>query len=208
MSKSILVFAGSTRLDSHNRKLARLAAGAVDAAGGRATLLELADYPLPLYNGDLEVAEGLPENALKLKEIFVDHPGLLIVSPEYNGSIPPLLKNTLDWVSRPLPEQSGYVPFQGKPAALMSASPGALGGMRALRHVRDVLIVLRMIVLPETVSLSAADRAFDEAGGLKDVRMAERVGQLARELVRLTARLGPEAIPRSEACKPRCPGLD
>jgi chromate reductase, NAD(P)H dehydrogenase (quinone) len=189
MSANILVFAGSARRDSLNRKFARLAAQAVDAAGGRATLLELADYPLPLYHGDLEAAEGLPDNARALKDIFIAHRGLLIVSPEYNSSIPPLLKNTLDWVSRPRPEQTGYVPFEGKAAALMSASPGALGGMRGLRHLRDVLTELRMIILPKQVSLTAANRAFDEAGNLGDPAMAERLAGLVGELLGMVKRL-------------------
>ncbi len=190
MSANILVFAGSARHGSFNRKLARLAAQAVSAAGGRATLLELTDYPLPLYDGDLEIAHGLPNNAHRLKEIFIVHSGLLIVSPEYNSSIPPLLKNTLDWVSRPLPDQSGFVPFQGKPAALMSASPGALGGMRGLRHLRDVLTELQMIVLPKQVSLVAAHQAFDEAGNLRDTTAAGRMDGLAGELVRMVGKLG------------------
>jgi NAD(P)H-dependent FMN reductase len=190
MSASILVFAGSARRDSLNRKFARLAAQAVDAAGGRATLLELADYSLPLYHGDLEAAEGLPDNARKLKDIFIAHQGMLIVSPEYNSSIPPLLKNTIDWVSRPLPEQSGYVPFQGKAVALMSASPGALGGMRGLRHLRDVLTELQMIILPKQVSLTAAHQAFDEAGNLRDPAMAGRMVGLVGELLGMVGRLG------------------
>jgi len=189
MRVPILVFAGSNRRDSLNRKLASLASGAVDAAGGQATLLELADYPLPLYDGDLEAAEGLPVNARRLKELFIGHAGLIIVSPEYNSSIPPLLKNTLDWVSRPLPEQSGYVPFQGKAAALMSASPGALGGMRGLRHLRDVLTELRVIVLPGQVSVTAAHQAFDEAGDLRDAAMAERMRGLIGELLGMARRL-------------------
>lgn len=186
---NILVLAGSTRRDSVNRKLARAAAGAVEAAGAQATLLELSDYPLPLYDGDLEAGQGLPEAARRLKEVFIAHQGLVLVSPEYNSSIPALLKNTIDWVSRPLPEQSGYVPFQGKPAALMSASPGALGGMRGLRHLRDVLIELRMLVLPEVVSVGQAHQAFDEQGRLKEAPMAERVAALAGQLLALTGKL-------------------
>jgi len=189
MSVPILVFAGSVRRDSLNRRLAGLAARAVDAAGGRATLLELADYPLPLYDGDLESAEGLPVNARRLKELFIGHAGLVLVSPEYNSSIPPLLKNTLDWVSRPLPEQSGYVPFQGKAAALMSASPGALGGMRGLRHLRDVLTELRMIVLPAQVSVTGAHQAFDAAGDLRDPAMVERTAGLIGDLLGMVQRL-------------------
>lgn len=192
MSTRILVFAGSTRRDSFNRKLARVAADAVESANGQATLLELADHPLPLYNGDLEASAGLPDEARRLKDIFIAHDALILVSPEYNGSIPALLKNTLDWVSRPVPEEggaSGYRPFQGKPAALMSASPGALGGMRGLRHLRDVLIELRVLVLPEVVSVNAAHQAFAADGRLTDARMAERVASLAGQLLALTGKL-------------------
>lgn len=192
MSTRILILAGSTRRDSFNRKLARVAAAAAESAGGQPTLLELADHPLPLYNGDLEAGAGLPDAARRLKDIFIAHDALILVSPEYNSSIPALLKNTLDWVSRPVPEagpNSGYLPFQGKPAALMSASPGALGGMRGLRHLRDVLIELRMLVLPEVVSVGAAHQAFDADGRLTEARMAERVTGLAGQLLALTGRL-------------------
>lgn len=185
----ILVFAGSARHESVNRRLARVAAERLEAAGAQATLLELADYPLPLYDGDLEATSGLPENALKLKEVFIAHAAFAIVSPEYNGSIPPLLKNCIDWVSRPLPEQSGYVPFSGKAAALLSASPGSLGGMRGLRHLREVLTVLEMIVLPRQFSLAAADKAFDSEGRLTDAGGNRRLGDLMRELPALAGRL-------------------
>lgn len=184
----ILVFAGSTRRESCNRRLARAAAERIAAAGARATLLELADFPLPLYDGDLEADSGIPDNALKLKEIFIAHGAFVVVSPEYNSSIPPLLKNTIDWVSRPLPEQTGYVPFSGKPAALLSASPGFLGGMRGLRHLREVLTELRMIVLPQQVSLPAADKAFDGEGQLNDPATSRRLGELVGELLAMSGR--------------------
>jgi NAD(P)H-dependent FMN reductase len=185
----VLVFAGSARRESVNRRLARVAAQRFAAAGVEATLLELADHPLPLYDGDLEAGSGLPENALKLKEVFIAHDAFVIVSPEYNSSIPPLLKNCIDWVSRPLPAQSGYVPFSGKPAALVSASPGFLGGMRGLRHLREVLTELQMIVLPQQVSLAAADKAFDEAGNLTDAATDRRLSGMVTALLEMTARL-------------------
>ena len=185
----VLIFAGSARRESFNRRFARVAGQQVADAGGEATLLELADHPLPLYDGDLEAASGLPANALKLKEIFIAHDAFIFVSPEYNSSIPALLKNTIDWVSRPLPEQSGYVPFSGKPAALLSASPGHLGGIRGLRHLRDVLNELQMIVLPKQVSLPAANNAFDSQGQLTDPATNRRLGELVGELLGMAKRL-------------------
>jgi chromate reductase, NAD(P)H dehydrogenase (quinone) len=185
----VLIFAGSARRESFNRRLARVAAQQVAGAGAQATLLELADHPLPLYDGDLEAASGLPANALKLKEIFIAHDAFIVVSPEYNSSIPALLKNTIDWASRPLPEQSGYVPFSGKPAALLSASPGNLGGLRGLRHLRDVLTELQMIVLPKQVSLPAANNAFDSQGQLTDPATNRRLGDLVGELLGMAKRL-------------------
>ncbi|PIX96701.1 MAG: hypothetical protein CO126_11480 [Hydrogenophilales bacterium CG_4_9_14_3_um_filter_63_34] len=185
----VLIFAGSTRRESFNRRLAQVAARQVAATGAQATLLELADTPLPLYDGDLEASSGLPDNALKLKKIFIAHDAFILVSPEYNSSIPPLLKNTIDWVSRPLPEQSGYVPFSGKPAALLSASPGNLGGLRGLRHLREVLTELQMIVLPKQVSLSAANHAFDSEGQLTDAATHRRLADLVEELLGMAGRL-------------------
>jgi len=185
----VLIFAGSTRRESFNRRLAQVAARQVAATGAQATLLELADTPLPLYDGDLEASSGLPDNALKLKKIFIAHDAFILVSPEYNSSIPPLLKNTIDWVSRPLPEQGGYVPFSGKPAALLSASPGNLGGLRGLRHLREVLTELQMIVLPKQVSLSAANHAFDSEGQLTDAATHRRLADLVEELLGMAGRL-------------------
>jgi chromate reductase len=185
----VLIFAGSARRESFNRRFARVAAQQGAAAGAQVTLLELADHPLPLYDGDLEATSGLPSNALRLKEIFIAHDAFIFVSPEYNSSIPALLKNAIDWVSRPLPEQSGYVPFSGKPAALLSASPGHLGGMRGLRHLRDILTELQMIVLPKQVSLPAANNAFDSQGQLTDPATSRRLGELVAELLGMAKRL-------------------
>lgn len=186
---NILVFAGSTRRESVNRKLARIAAQAVNDAGGQATLLELADYPMPLYNGDLEAESGPPENAFRLQETIAAHPGLIIVSPEYNHSIPALLKNTLDWVSR-TPRVQGANPFTGKVAGLMAASPGGLGGLQGLDTVRRVLTTVGALVLPKVVAVPKADQAFDAEGRLTDDASARRVAELAAEVVCITAKLG------------------
>ena len=137
VSKKILAFAGSARKDSVNKKMIAAVARMAEAQGAEVTLIDLADYELPLYHGDVEAAQ-FPENAVKLKALFRAHDALLVASPEYNSSITPLLKNTIDWVSRPAPGDEGPSPYPGKTVALMGASPGALGGLRALNHVRDI----------------------------------------------------------------------
>lgn len=187
MSK-ILALSGSTSRDSLNRKLIHAAVEAARAAGGDVTLLDLADYPLPLYNGDLEDKEGLPDNALRLKALFKEHDALLIASPEYNSSIPPVLKNAIDWISREWQGESGLVPYQNKVAAIMAASPGSLGGMRMLPHLRQILNALGVLVLPAQLSLDHADEAFDtETGALK---APARLHSLVLELVDTAAALG------------------
>jgi len=183
----ILAFSGSIRRDSWNRKLIQAAVDATRTAGGDLTLIDLTDYPLPLYNGDLETSEGLPDNALRLKALFKAHDAFLIASPEYNSSIPPLLKNTLDWVSREWQGESGLLPYQNKIAAIMSASPGALGGMRMLPHLRQILNTLGVLVLPGQFSLTHADTAFDEENGA--LQSPARLHALVLELVNMTTAL-------------------
>jgi len=163
-------------------------APAVDAAGGRATLLELADFPMPLYNGDLEAESGPPENAFRLQEIIAAHDGLIVVSPEYNHSIPALLKNTLDWVSR-TPRVKGANPFAAKVTGLMAASPGALGGLQGLDTVQRVLTTVGALVLPKVVAVPRADQAFDADGRLTDEATAHRVAELAAEVVAIAGKL-------------------
>jgi NAD(P)H-dependent FMN reductase len=183
----ILAFAGSIRHDSWNRKLIRSAVDATRAAGGDVTLIDLADYPLPLYSGDLEDRDGLPDNAQRLKALFKAHDAFLIASPEYNSSMPPLLKNTLDWVSREWQGESGLVPYQNKIAAILAASPGAFGGMRMLPHLRQILNTLGVLVLPGQFSLPHADKAFDEENGA--LKSPARLHALVLELVNTTDRL-------------------
>lgn len=183
----ILAFSGSIRRDAWNRKLIQAAVGAARAAGGDVTLIDLADYPLPLMNEDLETREGLPDNAQRLKALFKAHDALLIASPEYNSSIPPLLKNTIDWVSREWQGESGLAPYQNKVAAIMAASPGTFGGMRMLPHLRQILNTLGVLVLPGQFSLPHADRAFDEENGA--LKSPARLHTLVLELVNTTAAL-------------------
>ena len=186
----VLAFAGSARADSFNKKLVLHAAERVREAGTGVQFIDLRDYPLPLYDGDLEAADGLPENVHRLKEIFAAHRGLLLACPEYNSSITPLLKNTLDWVSRPAEGEGALAAFRGKVAGLLSASPGALGGLRGLVHVRSILGNIGVLVLPTQVAVSRAHEAFDAEGALRDKQSAKRVDGLASELAETVAKLG------------------
>ena len=144
----ILAFAGSTRGGSFNQLLVDEASRLAKEAGASVTDLKLADYPLPLFCQDLEANEGTPENALALKKIFIEHDALLIACPEYNSSITPLLKNTIDWLSRPGEGEPMLAAYQGKTAALLAASPGGFGGLRGLRHVREILSNISVLVTP------------------------------------------------------------
>jgi chromate reductase len=189
MTSRILAFAGSARRDSLNKKLVRVAAAAATDAGAVVTLIDLNDYPMPVYHGDLESSQGVPESARKLRGLIAGHDGLLISSPENNASISALLKNSLDWVSRPVDGQNGLAAYQGKVAALLAASPGAYGGMRGLAHVRQVLQALGVLVLPEQVAVGRAHELFDTSGALTDVRLMASTTGLAQRLVSVCAKL-------------------
>lgn len=189
----ILVFSGSARRESLNKKLARVAADAARTAGGDVTLIDLDDYPMPVYHGDLEAAEGMPENARKIRSLFMEHDALLLSSPENNQSISALLKNVIDWLSRDVLDgrgpNHGLAPYRGKVAGIMTATPGAYGGVRHLFHLRQVLSGLGVVVLPSQVQLGHADRAFDAAGVLTDERALKAVNSLAKQLVDMTDKL-------------------
>lgn len=190
MSQSkILAFAGSARRESYNKKLLKIAASGAQAAGAAVTVIDLADYPLPLFNEDLEQESGAPENARKLKQLFFEHQGLLIACPEYNSSITPLLKNTIDWVSRPAAGEPSLVAYRGKVATLLSASPGALGGLRGLVHVRSILGNIGVIVLPDQIAVAKAFEAFNPDGSLKDAKQQSSVTDLGAGLAKFLTRL-------------------
>jgi chromate reductase, NAD(P)H dehydrogenase (quinone) len=183
----ILAFAGSLRKDSFNKKLVRIAAKGAQSAGAAVTVVDLNDFPLPLFNEDIEKATGLPEPGRKLREIFVAHDGLLIASPEYNSSITGVLKNTLDWLSRPVPNEPAATVFANKVCAIMSASPGGLGGLRAQPVLRSFLQELRVLVLPDQFAVAKAHEAFDPDGTLKDAKQqsgAEQMGAAVAELLK------------------------
>lgn len=180
----ILALAGSTRRNSYNRSLVRVAAQGAERAGAQVTGVDLAEYPMPLFNEDHERAEGMPESVGALRKLLLDHQGILLASPEYNGSLTAVLKNALDWLSRP--HSDGRSPFSHKVAALMSASPGGLGGLRGLDHARTVLTNLGVLVLPQQYALPAAHEAFDDRGALKNPAQHDAVAALGNALAHLT----------------------
>lgn len=187
----ILVFAGSAREASLNKKLARIAARCVGKAGGDVTYVDLRDFPIPLYDGDLEAREGMPPFAVKLRDLFLSHAGLLIASPENNGSVTALLKNTIDWLSRDYQGRSGLEPYRGKVAAIMGASPGGFGAISSLSHLRPILTKLTVLVIPDQVTLSKADQAFKDDGSFVEERNLKAVAAVAKRLVEVTARMAP-----------------
>jgi chromate reductase len=186
----ILAFAGSTRKDSFNKKLIKVAVAGAQQAGAEVTLIDLKDYPMPLYDGDLEKDGGIPENAKKLKKIFSEHQGFLISSPEYNSSISGVLKNTIDWVSRPTPDEEELAGFKNKVAGLMSASPGRLGGLRGLVHVRMILQNIGVLVIPQQVAVSQAKDAFDDKDALKDAKQEKTVKDIGKAVTELLQKIG------------------
>ena len=189
----VLVFAGSAREASLNKKLARVAAKAIDALGGSATLIDLRDFPMPIYDGDLEAREGMPKEARRLRDLFVEHPALVIVTPENNGSMPSLLKNCIDWLSRDVDGKSGLEPYKGKVIGIMAASPGAFGGSGALFHLRQSLTKLLAFVVPEQFPLPKADAAFGPDGALGQAWQTKGVETVVRSVLETAARLAPRA---------------
>ncbi len=185
----ILAFAGSLRKGSWNKKLVRIAAQGAREAGAEVTMLEIEEYPLPLYDGDVEAASGLPENVVKLKDLFKAHQGFLISSPEYNAGMPGVLKNLTDWLSRPREGEKLFEIFANKPAAAMAASTGALGGNRMLSGLRAHMLHIQMLVIPQTFGLAKAADAFDEAGLLQDAKVSEIVKDLGKRVAELAAGL-------------------
>ena len=192
MQIKILALCGSARRDSLNQKLLDIAAqGAVDV-GAQVSLMRWHDFPLPIYDGDWEAEHGLPEYALALKALLAEHHALLIATPEHNGGTTALLKNALDWTSRPSDsDPTGLEAFAGKIAAVVSASPGALGGMRAQIALQISLIKLGLLVIPNSFALGLAHQAFDEQRRLKDDNADQNVRGVGAALVRTAIALAP-----------------
>lgn len=188
----LLALSASTRQGSLNTKLCHAAAERLGTQGAEVTIVDLADYPMPLYQGDLEAKEGIPATTRALKALFAAHDGYLIASPEYNGFFSPLLKNTIDWLSRRDGDEPPMIAFKGKTAAIIAASPGANGGMRALPAVRQLLSGLGVMVVPAQYALKHAGKAFDDEGRLIDEAASRALDRVAGELVRITGKLAGE----------------
>lgn len=182
MTIKILALSGSQRAASFNSLLVRAAADGAAAHGATITTLDWRDYAMPLYDPDLEKAEGLPETVLRFKALLKAHQGFLIASPEYNGSLTPLLKNAIDWATRPAPGEPSMVCFKHKVIGLLSTSPGVFGGNTGLVHLRAILSRLGGFVLPEQYPVGEAGKLFDEQGELRDPKVraiAQSIGARA-----------------------------
>lgn len=186
----ILAFAGSTRIGSLNKILIKIAADHARHEGGDVTFVDLRDFPMPLYDGDLEESGGLPETAKKFKTLLREHDGFLISSPEYNSSVTGVLKNAIDWASRTeTDDEPSLVAFRGKVAGLLAASPGGLGGLRGLVHLRAILGNIGVLVLPDQIAISAADKAFNASGQFNDESKNQQIKSLADKLVQTISKL-------------------
>lgn len=183
-SARILVFAGSIRSGAFSGKTADAALKELVLQGAEATRLSLADYPMPILDQDLEKEHGIPQNAMRLARQFAAHDGVLIATPEYNGSIPPLLKNAVDWVSR-VREDGGrpFRPMAGKPVALCSSSAGRFAGIRCIAHLRSVLVRCRMEVITPECSVPSGAEAFTDMGDLKDESLRRSMQAVAATLI-------------------------
>ena len=189
----ILIFAGSTRQDSYNRKLAKVAASIAEQQGAQPSLLELSDYDIPLYNADLE-AQGTPADVIRLKQAMHSHAAWIVCSPEYNGSYPALLKNAIDWASSPVKGDAqwsdGVLPFRNKVVGMASASPGGLGGLRAQSHLAALLLNLECWVAPRSHAVSHAAEAFDAQGHLLRTQNQQGMEALVQQVLWAAGRLG------------------
>jgi NAD(P)H-dependent FMN reductase len=186
----ILVIPGSLRSGSHNVKLAAVAAYEFARAGAEVTRISLGDFPLPIYDGDLQARSGVPKNAVNLKRMIASHHGVLLVTPEYNSSVPALVKNTIDWITRVQDEnESRGQFFREKPFGIAAASESRLGGSRALSALRLILSACRATVIPNQFALSFADQAYDDMDRLKNPSDMEAMRALVRQLIEVSQRM-------------------
>jgi chromate reductase len=184
MNPKILIFAGSIRTGAYSGKVADVAQKELALQGAEVTRISLADYPLQLMDQDLEAEKGIPENAYKLGRLIATHDAVLICTPEYNGSIPPLVKNTIDWVSRIHRDNGRPITiYPGKVAAICSSSDGHFAGIRSAAHLRAVLSHIQMEVIAPQVSVPNADEAFDADGEFKEERLRKGMTRLCATLI-------------------------
>lgn len=187
MSAKILAFAGSTRKESFNRRLLEVVAEGARGAGAEVKLVNLADFPMPLFNEDDESASGMPDKVLEFREWMKWADGFLMACPEYNSSFTPLWKNTIDWASRPRAGERALECFRGKVTGLAAASAGYFGGYRGLQQVRYVLGNIGVVVLPDMFSLPRAHEAFNADGSMKDAKQAEAAMSIGRSVAEFIA---------------------
>ena len=189
-SLKILVIPGSLRTGSLNARLAATAAYELTQAGAEVTRISLADFPLPIYDGDLQTKSGVPKNAVNLKRMIGVHHGVLIVTPEYNSSVPPLVKNTIDWVSRVQDAQQtrGQV-FRDRAFAIAAASESRLGGTRSLASLRLILTACHATVIPNQLALLFAGQAYDDMDRLKHPADVESLVALIQQLIDVSQRM-------------------
>lgn len=186
----ILAFAGSLRKNSYNKRVVKTAIKGAEEAGADITYIDLQDYPMPIYNADDHAQNGFPENALEFQRLLDEHDGFLIASPEYNGSIPGGLKNAIDWASRASDEFGQIEVFKGKTAAIMAASPGSFGGIRCLNHLRGVLTIMLVTVLPTEIAVTFVKDKFDgDAEEMIDEKMRGILENLGASLAEATRKL-------------------
>lgn len=185
----ILAFAGSTRNESYNKKLLKLAATGAEKNGAEVTIIDLKDFLLPLYDADLEENNGIPEAARKLKELMKSHDAFLIASPEYNSSVSGVLKNAIDWASRPQEGEKILACFKNKTAAILSASPGRLGGIRGLAQIRALLENLFVMVIPDQLAVKYAHNIFNDDETINDPELAEQAALIGKNLAIITGKL-------------------
>lgn len=185
----ILGFSGSLRKESHNTRLVKLALAGAAARGAQTTFLDLREFPLPVFDEDLEARDGEHPNARRIKDLMITHHGFVIACPEYNSSITAALKNMIDWATRPAPGEKSLAAFAGKVVGLVAASPGALGGLRGLVHVRAILGNIGVIVLPQQAAVGRAHEAFNADGTLKDAKQQSMIENIGGNVAETAAKL-------------------
>ena len=184
MAAKLLAFSGSLRKDSFNHRLIEHAADLARARGAEVSVVRLAEFPMPVYNQDEEEASGLPDSVLKFRELMKQSDGFLISCPEYNGSISAALKNAIDWATRPYQDEQPLECFKGKVVGLMAASPGGLGGIRGLDHVREILSNIQCLIAPPGVAVGSVHEVIQEDGSLKPGRPADMLKQMVDNVVK------------------------